>query len=156
MGASPAVEIADAASGDARKRISASAASRCLTAVAIAAEKKGSSCSSAGIAPPNLTRFPELLKADLGLAARDDRGHRLAGRRSPDLAALARHLVRHTELGKKRRREINPAAAVGVGDRLGFKERAPKRVDASNVRLRGAGAHDHADLGAGPIDLAAP
>ena len=54
-GASPAFEIADAASRDARKPISAPAASGCLAAVAMAPEKNVSCCSSAGMVPTNET-----------------------------------------------------------------------------------------------------
>src|SRR5437879_4499862 len=104
--------------------------------------------------PGDVDQLAHLLEADLRLAARDDRGHRLPGGRPTHLSTLARNLVCDAELRKQRGRQIGAAAAVRVRDRLRRKQRAPECLDAADVRLRGPGAHHHADLRAGEIDLA--
>jgi hypothetical protein len=102
----------------------------------------------------DVDQLADLLEADLRLAPRDDRGHRLAGGRPAHLPTLARNLACDAELREQRGRQIGAAAAVGVRDRVRRKQRAPECLDAADVRLRGPGAHHHADQRAGEIDLA--
>src|ERR1700688_2171940 len=52
----------------------------------------------------DMYQLADLLEADLHLATRDDRGHRLAGRRPSHLSTLARDLVCNAELGEQRGR----------------------------------------------------
>ena len=139
-GVSPAFEITGAASGDARKRSSAVAASGCAGVAVSAPAKENPGCSSAGIAPTKVTpggayQLADLLEADLRLATRDDRGHRLAGRRPSHLPALARDLVGDAELGEQRGRQIGAAAAVRIGDGFCRQQRAPECLDAADIGL---------------------
>src|SRR5437660_617044 len=157
-GVSPAFKIAGAAAGAARKRISALPASGCRALLVRAPAKENPGCSSAGIAPTKLTPGTWISSLTcwkpISASPRDDRGHRLAGRRPTHLSTLARNLVCDAELRKQRGRQIGAAAAVRVRDRLRRKQRAPECLDAADVRLRSPGAHHHADLRAGEIDLA--
>ena len=84
-GIKPALVITGAASGDARKRISALAASGCRTVLVSAPGEEtrrldlGRNRADEGN-PRHVYQLADLLEADLRLAARDDCGHRLAGR----------------------------------------------------------------------------
>ena len=109
IGVSPAFKITGAASGDARKRISALAASGCSTVTGERTREEshwldlGRNCADEGNSR-DVYQFADLLEADLRLATRDDRGHRLAGRRPSHFSALARDLVCDAELGEQRGR----------------------------------------------------
>src|SRR5207247_3613739 len=60
----------------------------------------------------HVDQLAHLLKANLGLTARDDCGDRLAGRRPAHFLSLARQLVRDPELRKQSRRQVNAAGAI--------------------------------------------
>src|SRR5450631_3873862 len=95
-----------------------------------------------------------LLEADLGLAARDDIGDRLAGWQPPYLSALAGDLIRDAELREQFGRQISAAAAVRIRDGLRRQKRAPECLDAADIRLGSPCSHHHADQRARTFDLA--
>ena len=105
-GISPAFAITGAASGEARKRSSAPAASGCCT---VAGERTGEGKNRLDLGRKradkadsgDMDQLADLLEADLRLATRDDGGHRLAGRRSAHPSALARDRFGDAELGEQ-------------------------------------------------------
>ena len=92
-----------------------------------------------------MDQLRDLLEADLGLAARDDRCHRLAGRRTAHLACLAGDLVRNAEFLEPYGRQIRAARAVRIGDGFRGEQRFAQGLDCADVGLGLARPHHHAD-----------